>query len=331
VQPDQTDEGETVATDAALSLRLLGVDGCRAGWVVAERDRSGVALQFQIVPTFAALLALVEGARAIIAVDIPIGLPSGVPAEGVRADVGLTPAPPPAAANRGRRRADAAARIFLGPRRAASVFSAPCRPTLAATTYREACALESAARGSGVGLSQQAYNIIPKIREVDALVRPAHQRPVDAGAGVWVREVHPEVTFALLAGYRAMQPAGRSGDVEAGYGLAHSKRRCAGCPPGTCSGEAERLALLLDHLPAFDPAAVRHDLIARERAARALPHDDQPQRKPGAPVGRDDIVDAVACLVTAQRIADGTARTFPADDAGGPELDARGLRMEIVA
>jgi predicted RNase H-like nuclease len=50
-----------------------------------------------------------------------------------------------------------------------------------------------------------------------------------------------------------------------------------------------------------------------------------------APVGRDDIVDAAACLVTAQRIAAGSARTFPPDDAGGPDWDARGLRMEIVA
>jgi predicted RNase H-like nuclease len=45
-------------------------------------------------------------------------------------------------------------------------------------------------------------------------------------------------------------------------------------------------------------------------------------------VGRDDIVDAMACLVTAQRIVGGRALTFPSD---GPDLDERGLRMEILA
>src|SRR5215211_5272209 len=108
---------------------------------------------FSIAPTFGSLLEGLQGERALIAVDMPIGLPSGAPRDD------------------GRRRADAEARAFLGPRRAASVFSAPCRPTLAATSYREACDLEVRARGGGKGLSQEAYNIIPKIRDVDAVIR----------------------------------------------------------------------------------------------------------------------------------------------------------------
>ncbi len=297
---------------SSAPLRLLGVDGCRAGWVVAESDPALSALTFEIVPTFAALLARLGGGPAVVGVDIPIGLPGGLRSGSAGAGRGV--------ALPTRRRADGAARTFLGPRRAASVFSAPCRPTLAATSYREACALEAAARGHGVGLSQQAYNIIPKIREVDRAVTPAHQRPVSAvaGGGVWVREAHPEVTFAVLAGLA-------NGTDGAGHGMVHSKRGCASCRPGTCPGEVDRLALLRPWAPAFDPGAVRRVLIERHRAATP--------GWSGAVVGRDDIVDAVACLVTARRIADGVARTFPENipPEDGPACDARGLRMEIVA
>src|SRR5215212_1079927 len=149
------------------SMRLIGVDGCRAGWVVAASDLSLSAPEFGIAPTFRALLDALHGVRALIAVDIPIGLPAG------------------GALDAGVRRADAAARAFLGGRRRASVFSAPCRAALQAGSYREACELEVRARGGGRGLSQQAYNIIPKIRDVDETIRPEHQAPLDTEARIW--------------------------------------------------------------------------------------------------------------------------------------------------
>lgn len=277
-------------------MKLVGVDGCRAGWVAATAEVADVSAQllpeprFSIVPTFAALLDSVQGRRAVIAVDIPIGLPSGLPHGDYR------------------RRADAEARAFLGPRRAASVFSAPCRATLAATSYREACEAEVRARGGGKGLSQEAYNIIPKIRDVDRVVTPAHQAAIDGSARLWVREVHPEVAFAVMAG------AGQRG-----HGLIHSKRGCNSCRGSVCRGEADRLALLREYVPDFDPRAVRQRLL------RDYPR--QPGRS-GPVVGRDDLVDAVACLVAARRIASGCEVTLPTD---GPEYDVRGLRMEIVA
>jgi predicted RNase H-like nuclease len=277
-------------------MKLVGVDGCRAGWVAAVSDvveGASVALSppsFSIVPTFAALLAALQGQRAIVAVDIPIGLPSGAPRDN------------------GRRRVDEAARRFLGSPRSASVFSAPCRPTLTAGSYREACEAEVRARSATKGLSQQAYRIIPKIREVDEAMTPAHQAPVGPGSGVWVREVHPEVVFAAL-----------SGDDQPGHGLVHSKRRCNGCRGTDCPGESERLALLHRVVPAFDPVTVRRHLLQTF---------EQPPRWRGSVVGRDDIVDAVACLVAAFRIANGQALTLP---SGDPECDARGLRMEILA
>ena len=45
-------------------------------------------------------------------------------------------------------------------------------------------------------------------------------------------------------------------------------------------------------------------------------------------VGRDDIVDAAACMVTAYRIVNGQAMTLPDGDA---QTDERRLRMEILA
>ena len=53
----------------------------------------------------------------------------------------------------------------------------------------------------------------------------------------------------------------------------------------------------------------------------------RPAGQRGPVAGRDDVVDAAACLVAALRIAQGVALTLP---AGTPEYDARGLRMEIV-
>jgi predicted RNase H-like nuclease len=120
------------------------------------------------------------GTLAAVAIDIPIGL-----------------------APNGARRADVEARQRLGPRRS-SVFPAPVRSVLAATTYEEACALSRAAWGKAI--SKQLFNILPKIREVDALVTPQRQRRLF--------EMSPELSLAVLAGapmaHPKTTPAGRS-------------------------------------------------------------------------------------------------------------------------
>lgn len=277
-------------------MRLIGVDGCPAGWVAAEcrltddtlSEAAALLLEprFRIWRTFADLLASLAGERAVIAVDIPIGLPSGRPHDD------------------GGRLADRAARAFLGGHRGSSVFSAPCRPTLDAADYAAAGAAELTARGRK--LSKQAFGILPKIREVDRAVSPGHQlplAPMGPSDGVIVREVHPEIAFALL-----------SGDGEAGRGLASSKR--------TKEGEAARLALLRPYVPDLEVGRVRAEVIAAFR--EEVQAGTVARREV---VSRDDIVDALVCLVAAQRIAAGHARTLP---GGEPQLDARGLRMEVL-
>ena len=121
----------------------------------------------RLVTDLVGVMAQIDtGTLAAVAIDIPIGL-----------------------APDGPRRADVEARRRLGPRRS-SVFPAPVRPVLAATSYTEACEISRAASGRAV--SRQLFAILPKIREVDALQSPALQNRLF--------EMHPEVSFSELAG-----------------------------------------------------------------------------------------------------------------------------------
>ena len=104
---------------------------------------------------------------AVLAIDVPIGLPDDGP-----------------------RAVDIVARRLLGAPRASSVFPAPVRAALNGVSYSDASALSFAACGKR--LSRQAYAIIPKIREVDSAMRAA------GDAASRVREVHPEVCFYYL-------------------------------------------------------------------------------------------------------------------------------------
>jgi predicted RNase H-like nuclease len=108
---------------------------------------------------------LVHPELAVVGVDIPIGLPDSAP-----------------------RQADVLARTRLPQGRKSAVFPAPARAAVAAKTHPKASAANRAA--TGVGLSIQAFGLIPKILEVDAFVRsPKPCRVV---------EVHPEVSFAAM-------------------------------------------------------------------------------------------------------------------------------------
>ena len=164
---------------------IAGVDGCRGGWLVVTDLPDGTT-EVAVHRTFADVLAL---GAALVAVDMPIGLPVVGP-----------------------RACDLAARRRLG-RRASSVFPAPVRAVLGAADHAEALARSRAACGRG--LSVQAWNLVPKITEVDEAIAP----------GDAVAEVHPELSFATLAGGPL---ASRKKDV---------------------AGAAERLALLRAHFP----------------------------------------------------------------------------------
>lgn len=138
-----------------------GADGCKRGWICLLRDQSG-----QTVPRLfetAESLMDQDPRPAVLAIDIPIGLPEIGP-----------------------RLCDLEARKRLGPR-ASSVFPAPIRPLLEAAAWEEACLIRQ--RIEGKRISRQTWAIVSKIAEVDRALR---EKPARRG---WVREVHPEVCF----------------------------------------------------------------------------------------------------------------------------------------
>jgi predicted RNase H-like nuclease len=197
---------------AVAVVAVLGVDGCRAGWVGALLPAAPVE-----VLVAARMEALVESARcarpdlAVVAVDMPIGLPDGAP-----------------------RVADLLARRRLPPGRKSSVFPAPTRLATAAATHVEASAANRGATG-GSGLSIQAFHLVPKILEVDAYVRADH--------GLVVVEAHPEVSFAAMDP-DSVVPAKRTA---AGSLARTAALRSAGLePPAYASGQGYARDDLLD-------------------------------------------------------------------------------------
>jgi len=145
---------------------LLGVDGCKGGWYAVRQHARTGAIETRICASFSELLAWAP-APAIVAVDMPIGLSSTE-----------------------NRACDAEARKRLKWPRSASVFQTPARQTLGVKDYRKACDLNREATGKGI--SQQAFNILNKIAEVDTALR---ESAIDAKR---VFEVHPELAFMQL-------------------------------------------------------------------------------------------------------------------------------------
>lgn len=147
---------------------ISGADGCKAGWVVVSKDLDSGAISWCLCRDAQALIHG-EPAPDVLAIDVPIGLP----------DIGA-------------RECDKAARQLLGPQRGSSVFSAPLRPMLAAETYVEASRIRFGIEQKKMSI--QAWGIVPKIREVDAILGR------DARLQARVHEVHPEVSFCFLGG-----------------------------------------------------------------------------------------------------------------------------------
>jgi len=173
---------------------VAGVDGCRAGWVAFKVEIPSLATSVELVDVPKLLKSRPNDVLSL-AIDIPIGL----------LDYS--------------RACDKAARKLLGQPRGTSVFAAPCRAALAAASHAGASALnrEKTTRG----LSQQAWGIAPKIKQVDDSISSECQ--------VWAFEVHPEVCFWALNQRRAMK---------------HNKK--------TAEGAKERVVLLRRVFPQID-------------------------------------------------------------------------------
>lgn len=155
---------------------LAGVDGCRAGWLAVFVRPQGDAARMALFARFADIATAPE-APAVIAVDIPVGLP--------------------ARSGRGGRAAENAVRPLLGARQS-SVFSVPARAAVYAQSYAQARRTALATSDPPRSVAKQLYNIAPKIREVDECLR------ADPVLARRVHEVHPELAFWRLNGERAL-------------------------------------------------------------------------------------------------------------------------------
>jgi predicted RNase H-like nuclease len=227
---------------------LAGVDGCRAGWVAVFVRPTGEDVRVRIVPRFADVLAAPE-APAIVAVDIPIGLPDRIGPNG--------------------RGPERAIRPLLGARQS-SVFAVPPRAAIYAADFGAACAAALAASEPPRKVSKQLFMIAPKIREVDDVLRadPAHCPRVC--------EVHPELAFWRLNGERALAEPKKVRGVghEPGLALRRELLIAAGMPASTVAAAPPRGAGADDLLDALACAAIAR----RIHAKMAQPFPDPPGR-----------------------------------------------------
>ncbi len=149
---------------------VAGVDGCRAGWIAALLDLESGAWCFHCAASLAAIADAPQRPK-IIAIDMPMGFLE-------RAEPG------------GRACEREARRLLKG--KTSSVFAVPVRAVLASPSYAEASAINRASSDHGLGLSKQAWHLVPKVRELDTLLesRPLLRKRVF--------EAHPELAFARL-------------------------------------------------------------------------------------------------------------------------------------
>jgi predicted RNase H-like nuclease len=127
---------------------VAGVDGCRAGWIAFKVEVPSLATSIDLVD-LPKLLSSRPNDLLCLAIDIPIGLLDCL------------------------RACDKAARNLLGQPRGASVFPSPCRAAVSATTHTAA---NQFVVRKHIGLSQQAFGIMPKIKQVDDAITPNCQK-----------------------------------------------------------------------------------------------------------------------------------------------------------
>ncbi len=239
----------------SVPVAHVGVDGCKGGWVAAIGNLA--AFRIAVFATIGDLVADI-GPNAVIAIDMPIGLPDRVGLSG--------------------RAPERLVRPLLGARQS-SVFSVPARAAVEAPDYLEACGQALAHSDPPRKVSKQCFHLFPKIRELDGFLR---RNPAWAAR---IFEAHPELAFWRLNGGRALdQPKKVKGAV---YGPGMELRQSL--------LEAAGISAVFTRAPAPKGAA------------------------------QDDMLDALATLTVALRIADGVAQSYPSP----PARDGFGLPIAI--
>jgi predicted RNase H-like nuclease len=241
---------------ASADVWLAGVDGCPGKWIAAFVHPMGDACEIALFERFADVAA--ARACAMIAVDMPIGLPA-----------------------LGGRIAENLARKRLGVLKR-SVFPIPSRQAVYAeigpfssqmerrVAHQRACAVAEATSNPSKRIPMQTFAIFPKIREVDQTLRAD---PALAGR---VHEVHPELAFWRLNGEQPLaEPKNvKSRCFEPGLALRRGLLIAAGLPAAAVNAAPPKGAGPDDLIDALACAVIAR----RIHAGFARPFPDPPPR-----------------------------------------------------
>ena len=147
------------------NVSVIGIDGCKKGWCCCFDDKEKIKV---IVIEKIDQFRLIFPKAQYVLIDIPIGLSS----------------------KKNIRDLDQFARQHLKPGRTSSVFTAPVRDAIFASSYQQAC--ERNFHITGKKISIQCWNISKKILEVDNFLdRNKSMKSI-------LHEAHPEICFKHL-------------------------------------------------------------------------------------------------------------------------------------
>jgi predicted RNase H-like nuclease len=233
------------ATELKTDVWLAGLDGCRDGWIVVFIRPTGDEAHVEIISHFSNVTAV--RMPAVIAVDMPIGLPDFSPPKGREAERVVRPL-------LGGRQSS----VFRIPSRSAVYFGASAEPADDRERFLKACDIARQTSEDGKAFAKQGFYIFPKITQVDEALR---RDPVLKDR---VREIHPEVAFWRLNGDCELDEPKkkRNRPYEPGMALRRRLLIAAGLPRALVESAPPKGAAADDLLDALACAAIARRIHA---------------------------------------------------------------------